>query len=233
MVDTFLQYKRIGLGIDRMTLAQKSIQANQTASFPVVYYLGPLCQYVTGQPPTVSRRALADVKATIAVLFHQIFWENWSKYIFTFGRPEEEADAVAVVPPAEQQPSLLQDSDTSVSRLDSATTVYDSTGETLDSTHFESRLVIYTGKSTYHASSEWQEKKKAVQVVKQLVEPFVGTYQTIYTLTVSTGLWIYSSHWRIEICRAVQIQTKVPSKDRPQIVRRMHDHESNTIQRVM
>jgi hypothetical protein len=198
MVDTFLQYKRIGLGIDRMTLAQKSIQGNRTAGIPVVYNLGPLCQYVTGQPPTVSHRALADVKATIAVLFHQIFWENWSKFIFRFGRPEEEADAVAVVPPAEQQPSLLQDSDTSVSRLDSATTVCNSTGETTDSTHFESRLVIYTGKSTYHASSEQQEKK-AVQVVKQLVEPFVGTYQTIYTLTVSTRLWIYSSRWRIEI----------------------------------
>jgi hypothetical protein len=33
-------------------------------------------------------------------------------------------------------------------------------------------------------------------------------------------------------CRAVQIQTNGPSKDRPWIVRRTHKHESNMIQRV-
>jgi hypothetical protein len=42
------------------------------------------------------------------------------------------------------------------------------------------KVVIYTGKSTYYATSKQQERKKTVQVVKQLVEPFVGTYQTIY-----------------------------------------------------
>jgi hypothetical protein len=57
MVDTFLQDKRIGFGIDAMTLAQKSIQANQTAGIPVAYNLGALYQYVTGQPPTVSHHA--------------------------------------------------------------------------------------------------------------------------------------------------------------------------------
>jgi hypothetical protein len=44
---------------------------------------------------------------------------------------------------------------------------------------FVLKVVIYTGKSTY-ISSEQKEKKKTVQVVEQLVEPFVGTYQTIY-----------------------------------------------------
>jgi hypothetical protein len=92
-----------------------------------------LSQYVTGQPPTVSHRALADVKATISVLFHQIFWENNSKFVFSFGRPEEEVDAVAVVPAVQQQPSLLDDSDTSVSSQDSSSTTADSdTGETTD-----------------------------------------------------------------------------------------------------
>jgi hypothetical protein len=128
MVDTFLQDKRIGFAIDMMTLAQKSIQANRTAGIPVACNLGALYQYVTGQPPTVSHCALADVKATITVLFHQIFWENRSKFIFTFGRPEEE-EADAVMPAAQQQPSLLEDSDTSVSSQDSATTVDDNTGE--------------------------------------------------------------------------------------------------------
>jgi Exonuclease len=89
-------------------------------------------RYFAGQPPTVSHHALADVKATISVLFHQIFWETRSKFIFTFGRPEEE-EADAVVPAAQQQPSLLEDSShTSVSSQDSATTVDDNTRETTD-----------------------------------------------------------------------------------------------------
>jgi hypothetical protein len=101
IVDTFLQDKRIGFGIDTMTLARKSILGNRMASIPIAFNLGALYQYPTGQPPTVSHCALADVKATISVLFHQIFWENRSKFIFSFGRPEEEA--VAVTMPAVQQ----------------------------------------------------------------------------------------------------------------------------------
>ena len=42
------------------------------------------------------------------------------------------------------------------------------------------KVVIYTGKSTYYATSDQQEKKKTVQVVEQLVEPFVGTYRTSF-----------------------------------------------------
>jgi hypothetical protein len=49
------------------------------------------------------------------------------------------------------------------------------------SLQFVLKVVIYTGKSTYSAtSSDQQEKKKTVQVVEQLVKPFVRTHQTIY-----------------------------------------------------
>jgi hypothetical protein len=41
---------------------------------------------------------------------------------------------------------------------------------------FVLKVVIYTGKSTYYKSNDQQEKKKTVQVVEQLVQPFVGTY---------------------------------------------------------
>jgi hypothetical protein len=44
-------------------------------------------------------------------------------------------------------------------------------------TAFVLKAVMYTGKSTYSAtSSDQQEKKKTVQVVEQLVKPFVGTH---------------------------------------------------------
>jgi hypothetical protein len=62
-------------------LARKSIQANQTAGIPVAYNLAELHQYVTGHLPTVSHRAMADVRATISILFYNIFWENRGKLL--------------------------------------------------------------------------------------------------------------------------------------------------------
>jgi hypothetical protein len=47
-------------------------------------------------------------------------------------------------------------------------------------TVFVLKVVIYTGKTTYSAMTEQQDKKKTVQVVEQLVEPFVGSFRTIY-----------------------------------------------------
>ena len=41
------------------------------------------------------------------------------------------------------------------------------------------QVLIYTGKSTY-GSTDDQDKLKTVQVVEKLVEPFVGSYRTVY-----------------------------------------------------
>ena len=57
MVDTFFHDERIGLGLDTLQLARKSIQENKTAGVPVAYNLAALHQYVTGHPPNVSHRA--------------------------------------------------------------------------------------------------------------------------------------------------------------------------------
>ena len=54
-------------------------------------------------------------------------------------------------------------------------------------TAFVLRVVIYTGKSTYTTTDD-QEKIKIVQVVKRLVEPFVGTHRTIYVDRLYTSL---------------------------------------------
>jgi hypothetical protein len=59
-----------------------SIQQNWTAGVPVAYNLSALHQYVTGHPPTLSHRAMADVKARITVLFYQIFWQNRGSFSF-------------------------------------------------------------------------------------------------------------------------------------------------------
>jgi hypothetical protein len=60
-------------------------------------------------------------------------------------------------------------------------------------TAFVLKVVIYTGKSTYYKWNDQEEKKKTVQVVKQLVQPFVGTYQTIYVDRFYTSLDLVKS----------------------------------------
>jgi hypothetical protein len=47
MVDTFLQDKRFGFGIDMLHLARESVQATRTAGILVAYIIAALHQYVT------------------------------------------------------------------------------------------------------------------------------------------------------------------------------------------
>jgi hypothetical protein len=61
-------------------------------------------------------------------------------------------------------------------------------------TAFVLRVLIYTGRSTYGAVEDQEERLKTVQVVNHLVQPFVGTYRTIYV--DSTPHWSCSSCWK-------------------------------------
>jgi hypothetical protein len=56
---------------------------------------------------------LADVKATITVLFYQIFWQN-RKFFFSFGKPEELQTVVVGAAATAAQATNGDDSDTSV-----------------------------------------------------------------------------------------------------------------------
>jgi Transposase IS4 len=47
-------------------------------------------------------------------------------------------------------------------------------------TAFVLRVLIYTGRSTYGSVEDQEERFKTVQDVNHLVQPFVGTYRTIY-----------------------------------------------------
>jgi hypothetical protein len=127
LVDTFLQHRRIGLGLDTLQLARKSVQQNKTAGVPVAFNLAALQQYVTRQPPTVSHCAMPDVKSTITVLFYQMFWQNRGKFLFSFHQQDETTE-VRTIPTLEA---------------------------TLEATHDDDsdtilKIVIYTGKSTYN-----------------------------------------------------------------------------------
>jgi hypothetical protein len=60
-------------------------------------------------------------------------------------------------------------------------------------TAFVLKVVFYTGKSTYVGDTEEVSKKKTVQVVEQLVEPFRGTHRTIYVDRFYTSLELLKS----------------------------------------
>jgi hypothetical protein len=62
---------------------------------------------------------------------------------------------------------------------------------------------------------------------------FFLSYSCIQALFLESQHVYLSPKRQLLACRAVQIQTKESSKDRPWIVRRTHDHESNTIHQVM
>jgi len=60
-------------------------------------------------------------------------------------------------------------------------------------TAFVLRVLIYTGRSTYGAVEDQEERLKTVQVVNHLVQPFVGTYRTIYVDRFYTSLELLKS----------------------------------------
>jgi hypothetical protein len=60
-------------------------------------------------------------------------------------------------------------------------------------TAFVLKVVFYTGKSTYMGDNEEASKKKTVQVVERLVEPFVGTHRTINVDRFYTSLELLKS----------------------------------------
>jgi hypothetical protein len=60
-------------------------------------------------------------------------------------------------------------------------------------TAFVLKVVFYTGKSTYAGDTEEVSKKKTVQVVERLVEPFKGTHRTIYVDRFYTSVELLKS----------------------------------------
>jgi Transposase IS4 len=60
-------------------------------------------------------------------------------------------------------------------------------------TAFVLLVLIYTGRSTYGAVEDQEERLKTVQVVNHLVQPFVGTYRTIYVDRFYTSLELLKS----------------------------------------
>lgn len=61
-------------------------------------------------------------------------------------------------------------------------------------TAFVLRVLIYTGKSTYYSQeSEAQQKKKTVDIVEQLVEPYKGSHRTIFIDRFYTSIELLQS----------------------------------------
>jgi hypothetical protein len=106
--------ERFGLGIDTLQVARKSFQNNRSVGVPSAYNLPTLFQFVTGNVPSVSHRAIADVKATTSIFRFQFFWETRKECLFSFGRPATVVMLAGGVVP-QSEPNHLDDSDTSLS----------------------------------------------------------------------------------------------------------------------
>ena len=86
----FFQDGRFGLGIDTLNLARKAIRDNESGiGIPSAYNLPTLFQFVTGMLPSMSHRAMADVKATSTIFRFQIFFETKRECLFNFSETEE------------------------------------------------------------------------------------------------------------------------------------------------
>jgi DNA polymerase III epsilon subunit-like protein len=125
MLDLLFADGRFGYGIDTLQVARKTIKDHPKASVPTSYSLPILFQFISGVSPTLSHRAMADVKATMYVLRYKIFWETRQECVFRFERPDDlPTPAVLPRPDDLPTPAVLptqhagednDDSDTSVS----------------------------------------------------------------------------------------------------------------------
>ena len=109
----FFSDARFGFAIDTLQVARTGIRNNPTSSVPTAYNLPQLFQYLSGALPSISHRAMADVKATVYVFRYLIFWESRQECMFSYRKPES---TQPVVPPQD-----MADSDTSLSDDSSST----------------------------------------------------------------------------------------------------------------
>ena len=142
MDELFLGDDRFGFGLDSMRIAKESVRKRATNGVPSAYNLKTLYQFVTGKPMESSHRALDDVKATIAVLRHEAFWEHRKEDLFIInGRQEGGAPPPPVAP--------VDDADARVPTLE-----HDDSGDdgSVSSSSSES-----DDDSTFHQGNRWKE----------------------------------------------------------------------------
>ena len=105
MLHQFLEDARFGFGLDTLQVARKGVQgSDRSVGIPSAYNLPTLFQFITGHPPELSHRAMADVKATISVFRYNVFWETRTQCLFSFRTDVNETPL-----------GVPDDSDTSVS----------------------------------------------------------------------------------------------------------------------
>mmetsp|Transcript_126734 Transcript_126734/g.364538 ORF Transcript_126734/g.364538 Transcript_126734/m.364538 type:complete len:609 (+) Transcript_126734:875-2701(+) len=82
-------------------------------------------------------------------------------------------------------------------------------------TAFVLQVLIYTGRSTYRPESEMEEKKKTVQIVKRLVEPYANTFRTIYVDRFYTSIDLLTSLAKMNLyMTGTMMQNRIPKEIR-------------------
>jgi ATP-dependent DNA helicase DinG len=77
---------RFGYGIDTLQVARTAVKNHPDASVPTSYSLPILFQFISGAPPTLSHRAMADVKATISMFYDTKYFGKHGKNAFFYSK---------------------------------------------------------------------------------------------------------------------------------------------------
>jgi Exonuclease len=83
MLNQLFDDRRINYGMDTLTIVKTAIKNDRTVGAPTGYSLPVLYQFVTGDLPDTSHRAMADVMATAAVF--RFFWDAREECFFFIG----------------------------------------------------------------------------------------------------------------------------------------------------
>lgn len=111
MLTQLFDDRRIHYGMDTLTIAKTAIKNDRTVGAPTGYSLPVLYQFVTGDLPDTSHRAMADVNATAAVF--RFFWHAREEAFFSIG------ERGGPYHPPSIRPNLLIENDSDDSDSDS------------------------------------------------------------------------------------------------------------------
>ena len=81
MLDFFFEDKQFGFGIDSLQVAKKSAQKKKSVGVPTAFNLPTLYQFLTGNVPVTSHRALGFWPDKVQGPHHHKSGEVWNKAV--------------------------------------------------------------------------------------------------------------------------------------------------------
>lgn len=125
MAKAFFEDKRFGYFIDTLRVARSAAKLKKLEGVPAAFNLGCLYQFVTGELPDTTHRALDDVKSTGTIFRFSPFWNHRKDHLTKFeGRDGDDEAADGSGPTVEDDDdSVIDEDDGSLDSTSSTSTV--------------------------------------------------------------------------------------------------------------